>query len=103
VIFPVTGLSCHRHLADKSARLSASVGAPEPHDFAVRDERHSSHDASRPSHPASRIVTTAKRPSCRSGTAMMKHLIWGNDEAKYFFDEDWTGKISLKRLEKLAF
>src|ERR1700704_6948112 len=36
VLFPVTGLFCHRHLADKSARLSASVGAPEPHDFAVR-------------------------------------------------------------------
>jgi hypothetical protein len=33
----------------------------------------------------------------------MKHLIWGNHEAKYFFDEDWTGKISLKLLEKLTF
>src|SRR3977135_4526976 len=36
VLFPLTGLFCHRHLADKSARLSASVGALEPHDFAVR-------------------------------------------------------------------
>jgi hypothetical protein len=49
-------------------RLSACIGAPGPHDFAVRDKRHSSHDASRPSHPASRIVTTAKRPSHRGGT-----------------------------------
>src|ERR1700731_3199125 len=33
---PVTGLSCHRRLADTSAKLDASVGAPGPHDFAVR-------------------------------------------------------------------
>jgi hypothetical protein len=33
----------------------------------------------------------------------MKHLIWGNDEAKYFSRRDWTGKISLKLLEKLVF
>jgi hypothetical protein len=33
----------------------------------------------------------------------MKHLIWGDHEAKYFCREDWTGKISLKMLEKLVF
>jgi hypothetical protein len=33
---PVTGLSCHRRLADTSAKLDASVGASGPHDFAVR-------------------------------------------------------------------
>jgi hypothetical protein len=33
---PVTGLFCHRHFAIIVARLSASVGAPGPHDFAVR-------------------------------------------------------------------
>jgi hypothetical protein len=33
---PVTGLSCHRRLADTSATLDASVGASGPHDFAVR-------------------------------------------------------------------
>jgi hypothetical protein len=47
VLFPVIGLSCHRHLADigfvcarsgrkTSARLDAGVEASEPHDFAVR-------------------------------------------------------------------
>jgi hypothetical protein len=45
VLFPVTGLSCHRRLlgvlgpvgpTPPRCRLSASVGAPEPHDFAVR-------------------------------------------------------------------
>ena len=36
VISPVTGLCCHRRLAS-SAKLSASLGAPGPHDFAVRN------------------------------------------------------------------
>src|ERR1700748_2170960 len=35
VISPVTGLCCHRRFAS-SAKLSASLGAPGPHDFAVR-------------------------------------------------------------------
>jgi len=33
---PVTGLSCHRRLANCFARLDASVGASGPHGFAVR-------------------------------------------------------------------
>jgi hypothetical protein len=34
---PVTGLSCHRRLAEKVfARLDISVGISGPHDFAVR-------------------------------------------------------------------
>jgi hypothetical protein len=41
---PVTGLACHRRLADNSAKLDASVGASGPHDFAVREKRHSSFD-----------------------------------------------------------
>jgi hypothetical protein len=36
VLSPVTGLSCHRRLAENSAKLDASVGASGPHDFAVR-------------------------------------------------------------------
>ena len=32
----VTGLSCHRRRAGKSAQLDASVGASGPHDLAVR-------------------------------------------------------------------
>jgi hypothetical protein len=39
VVSPVTGLFCHRHRRDAKhhRQLSASVGAPGPHDFAVRD------------------------------------------------------------------
>jgi hypothetical protein len=36
VLSPVTGLCCHRRLADTSAKLDTSVGASGPHDFAVR-------------------------------------------------------------------
>jgi len=36
VLFPVTGLVCHRRQRKYFRRLDASVGASEPHDFAVR-------------------------------------------------------------------
>src|SRR5262249_33530444 len=38
VLSPGTGLSCSRRSQDhQSCELGASVGAPGPHDFAVRD------------------------------------------------------------------
>jgi hypothetical protein len=63
VISPVTGLSCHRRFAIIVAKLSASVGAPGPHDFTVRDTnirllRYRVHRI-----PRSTSVTIAKRPS----------------------------------------
>src|SRR5436190_23438034 len=36
VLFPVTGLVCHRRQRKYFRQLDASVGASEPHDFAVR-------------------------------------------------------------------
>src|SRR6059058_4362237 len=62
VLFPVTGLVCHRRLAF-TAKLDASVGASEPHDFAVRLTCCSSKapSASIASRPA--FVTIASRPS----------------------------------------
>jgi hypothetical protein len=39
VLFPVTMLGCHRHPQGTRCALwefSACIGAPEPHDFAVR-------------------------------------------------------------------
>jgi len=69
-----TGLSCSHH-SHRSSRceLGASVGAPGPHDFASAPApfvraRQSRASLPRPSHPASRVVTIAKRPSCRGGT-----------------------------------
>jgi hypothetical protein len=57
VLFPMTGLVCHRRKRNAQALspLDASVGASEPHDFAVRIKRVSSSAlASRPPHPAPR-------------------------------------------------
>jgi hypothetical protein len=42
VLSPVSGLSCHRRRRDTSRQLSASVAAPGPHGFAVRDALRSS-------------------------------------------------------------
>src|SRR5258705_10807172 len=66
VLSPVTGLFCHRHQRDTSRKLSASVGAPGPHDFAVRNPRAlvwRALSASTASHRA--FVTIATRPSHR--------------------------------------
>jgi hypothetical protein len=51
--------------------------------------------------PAS--VTFAKRPSEWDGMAMDIELIWGGDEADYFFNEDWTGQITLNAFRKSVF
>jgi hypothetical protein len=73
VISSVTGLSCHRHFAINAARLSASVGAPGPHDFAVRVSLRSSCAAQRPSHPALHVRDDRDTPLFgRGGTAQGK-------------------------------
>jgi hypothetical protein len=64
VISPVIGLSCHRRLADISARLDASVETSGPHDFAVRSPWCSSGTTPRVHRiPHPTFVTIAKRPS----------------------------------------
>src|SRR5919198_3294142 len=70
---PVTRLCCHRRRRDAKhhRQLSASLGAPGPHDFAVRDPRHSSDDAPRPSHPAPNVRDDREAP-----------LLWVRDERK---------------------
>jgi hypothetical protein len=61
---PVTGLVCHRRLADTSATLDASVGASGPHDFAVRVQCHSSFDMPRPLHPVPYVRDDRETPLC---------------------------------------
>jgi hypothetical protein len=91
VLFPVTGLCCHRHQQVTTCRLDASVGASEPHDFAVRLTCCSSKAplASIASCPA--FVTIASRPSVEQDGAVLK-MIWGKREAEYFCAEGWTGQ-----------
>jgi len=92
VISPGTGLFCPRHFRRNCAlrKLSASVGAPGPHDFAVRFRR--ARLASPSASTATRLtsVTIAKRPSWRGGMAMDLQLIWGRTKQEYFCGKDWT-------------
>ena len=93
VLFPGTGLSCPRrqHDAKHRRQLSASVGAPEPRDFAVRKPHRSSLGlVSRPPHPASTSVTIAIRPSFvrRDGNGYMADL--GEGKSEKFPAKDWT-------------
>jgi hypothetical protein len=78
------------------ARLSASVGAPGPHDFAVRDSLIRRANNCACGYRVHRIplptsVTIAKRSSCGNGTATNVNLIWGHREAIYFCSRGWTG------------
>jgi hypothetical protein len=91
VISPVTGLSCHRRLADRSARLSASVGAPGPYDFAVRCNINRPLMLSVHRIPLPTFVTIAKRPSYRERDLHVLNLIWGQREAESFCARGWTG------------
>jgi hypothetical protein len=102
---PGTGLFCPRH--SQSARcalrdLSASVGAPGPHGLAVRARTDRLPPHARPPHPASTFVTTRTSLYTRRDARMML-LIWGWRKTKYFFAQDWTGRIVLKGLGKFRF
>ncbi len=103
VLSPVTGLYCHRRSQTVICDLSASVGAPEPHDFAdapasfvLRHQR--VHRIPRPT-----SVTIAIRPSYRVRDSGEMPAIAEETEAKYFCRQDWTTQISLNRLAKLRF
>src|SRR5215468_8715673 len=79
VISPVTGLSCHRRRRDAKhhRQLDASVGAPGPYDFAVRDIVVRLRTRRVHRIPLPTFVTIAKRPSCGCGMTWMIVLIWG--------------------------
>jgi hypothetical protein len=112
-LFPVTGLCCHRRQRDakKNSRhhrqLDASVGASEPHDFAVRRPRRSStritHMTTLPASTAScpNVRDDGQRPSSRNRT----HRKGNRPErkARNFSNRDWTTQIRLNSLGKSGF
>jgi hypothetical protein len=69
VISPGTGLSCPRHRRDANhhRRLDASVGAPGPHDFAVRHSVARLASLRHPSHPAPNVRDDAYAPLIEAG------------------------------------
>jgi hypothetical protein len=64
---PVTGLCCHRRLANCFAKLDASVGASGPHDFAVRASAARLASLPRPPHPAPNVRDDAYAPLFEAG------------------------------------
>ena len=83
VLSPVTGLFCHRRLADNSAKLDASVGASGPHGFAVHKQRSRQQRRPRPSHPAPNVRDVRNAPlSGRDGGACTSDL--GQAETEIF-------------------
>jgi len=68
-----TGLFSPRRLADSSTRLDPSVGGSGPHGLTVRAPAARLAARSRPSPPAPRFVTTAKRLFGERGIASLNH------------------------------
>ena len=83
--------------------LGASVGAPEPHDFAVRDStaRLAAPTASIASRSTFRDDRDTPLLAVRDGTALL--LLLPIEKAKNFLKTGWTGQISLRSLAKIAF
>jgi len=71
VISPVTMLGCHRHQWNRFHQLGACIGAPRPHDFAVRTSAARRAMTAlgdvRPSHPIPN-VSDDREPPLFSGT-----------------------------------
>jgi hypothetical protein len=92
---PGTGLSCPRHFRRYCSlrKLSASVGAPGPHAFAVRFKRRSScvAKASTASHPAFVTTRTPLLPR-RDGANTTTDLGFGKSEI--FLQKGLDAKIS---------
>jgi hypothetical protein len=75
--------------------LSACIGAPGPHDFAVRTNaaRRAMNALGdvRPSHPLPNVRDDREPPLLWAGTSETVSLIWGKREAEYFCAKGWTG------------
>jgi hypothetical protein len=90
VLSSVTGLVCHRRLADDSAKLDASVGASGPHDFAVRVSAVRLWRHPRPPHPAAYVRDDRETPLCLGRDDFALFLFLPNGKAKNFCRRDWT-------------
>jgi len=88
----------HRH------RLDASVGASEPHDFAVHFSIARLATPKRPPHPAPNVRDDRPNaPPDGRETGELVKMICPTTKAENFFTRDWTGQIRLKRLINSAF
>src|SRR5438874_12357432 len=101
VLFPVTGLVCHRRQRKYFRRLDASVGASEPHDFAVRVS--TVRQRCLRVHRIPSRVRDDREPPPVGRDARFIVLIWVKRRKEYFCKWDWTGQIRLIRFNKSRF
>jgi len=87
----------HRH------PLDASVEAPEPRDFAVRNMRVRLARCRVHRIPQPNVRDDRETPLVEGhGTAALMEVIWAKREAIYFCGNGWTGSISLIGFGKFA-
>jgi hypothetical protein len=91
VISPVTGLFCHRHSQRCLHELSASVGAPGPHDFAVREAARTSAHSPRPPHPALYVRDDRETPLVRRRDGIGIFLFLPRRQEKFLKFRNWPG------------
>ena len=80
--------------------LTPTIEASGPHDFAVRKVALSSAAplASIASPPY--VRDDRETPLCAGRDASDVEVIWVKRELEYFYEEDWTGSISLNQFNK---
>src|SRR5437588_2239182 len=102
VLFPVTGLICHRRLQEIPASLMPASG--HQNHTTSPSARHARSSFAPPlvhRIPCPTSVTIAKRPSAGRDDALII-LIWVNREYKYFCDWGWTGNRQVERFARRA-
>ena len=79
--------------ADRSRKLDPSVEGTGPHGLTVRERAARLAARPRPSHPAPRVVTIAKRPPSERGTASLNHNFCLSERGIFLRDAlDSSGK-----------
>jgi hypothetical protein len=103
VLSPAIGLFCHRRPRKLlPANLTPASRRQDHTTSPSASQRLRLWHRQRPPHPAPTFVTMANAP-LRDGMAGDKQVICAKHEAEYFFDEDWTGQISLIGLGNFDF
>jgi hypothetical protein len=102
VTSPVNLLDCHRRSRIISRKLSACIGAPGPHDFAVRKKCRSSVGTIASTAFPLHVRDDAYVPLVGAERATV-NTISENKKWKSFCRRDWTAQISLKVLAKIDF
>jgi hypothetical protein len=99
----VNQLDCHRRPRIILREFGACMGAPGPHDFAVRVRAARLFDTSRVDRSPLHVRDDRDTPLCFEAGWRKQNMISEKTKVNYFCTEDWTAQINLKRQRKSAF